>query len=392
MNRLLTLFRKMWLKYDIVFIAGRGASMIPLMIASHQMTSSDALDAFSKQYHVALFFSGIVLFGAQDIFLFKKGAQSRYYFHTILFNFLITTAVAYFMSIRGMIDFSLWMFVSFLFIRAYFIYYATLFRDSFVYTFSLVAALILSLGLIVMIGFNPIAMIPLVIITLWLGYINHAFTARTIKNSLRYYPFTLKFGGPYYANILLQQAFTQSLLFVYTYYASGDKYQTAIHIIYIFNLCQIPMSVVFRSVVAKIGNMPIARSDENTEARRSFMRSVIWKTILLSIAMYSIIYVLMEWIEKFLFGSVLIDDVNLRLFGIMVLLNSLLMVLSGVLTGVRRPIEQLLINVMANITILGGLHVLNMLGSRNDIVLAMIFGMMVQMLLRSWRISVHLKG
>lgn len=345
-HKMRSMVRRVFIGLDVVFMAGRFLSLLPLIIISKTSHDLDFVAAASKQFQIALFCSSLALYAAPQIYLVKTGVESRVFPYSMAISTAFVCAVFGVASFFEPKMFSVQALLYFTLFRSYYIYFATRFRNQAKLLLVMLSAALASLATLALSHSLALSSLPLLPVYYLLSRRNGLLRAKYALLGLRSY-FTLHIRNFFYfVNVLFSQVYTQLFLFAFAFFAGGTQYLLAVHAMYLYNIAFIFHQIVFRQTLSSISSAPRSPSILRAAQRQSEYLSVG-----LGGAAALIILSLYKYIENVLFGLPLLAFPDALFLGSMIILQSFNYSWAAVLTATRNPKTLLFINITGTMVI-----------------------------------------
>lgn len=366
-------------KLDLPFTLGRVFGLMPVLIMSRVITETDPLAEQVSNYQIALFLATLVLYGAPQVYLVKQGLEQRVFVYHLLISSVIVLLVLSVLAVMGCATGVMLPFAFLVFFRSYYLLYASYLkmakgRQS----LYLVGIALVTLSFFaVTLNFFMATLACAVLtagFTIYLGYAKLRYAVAAARAYFR----ILRANAGYFTTYLFQQTYTQIALAVYAFIESGTQYLLATHMVYIYSLCFIFHSMLFRFYLSKM-----SRQKDISVLRTSLKQSLKYSMIL-GIASTVTVILGYKWIEYLLFAKSFLTLPTAVMLGMMILLNAINGGWSPLFLALRRPYELTLISSGSTLIVILGILALHKLEIENPLIYAMLLGLAFQAIFRSF--------
>lgn len=365
-------------KLDIPFTLGRVFGLLPVMLLSHMTTDHQLLAKTISAYQIAMFLSTVVLYGAVQVYLVKKGIERRVFVFHMAYSSLILGLMLALLDHFFAPAYMLPPFVFLVFFRSYYLLFASYLKFEVIQSLALVAG-----GLVVLtvyastLSYFAAALVAL-LLTLWqiysLGYARkkYAFAAMYGYFSI------LRRNAGYFITFLLQQTYSQISLAAYALVAVGVEYLRATHVMYIFALAFVAHSILFRLSIATVGG------SRDSRELKHHLRSTLRISLVLGLISAVLVGFGFQLIETLLFGHVTMTPRVALLLAVMVLLNSVNVGWSALFIGIRRPYLLMRVMVISTAIVLLGVVLTALIPHSNIFYYSLVMALATQTVLSTW--------
>lgn len=365
-------------KLDLAFTLGRVFGLLPVMIMSRQIADATLLAERVSNYQVSMFLATLVLYGAPQVYLVKRGVERRVFVWHMAISSSVLAAGLCLLELLRWSNELIMPFIFLVFFRSYYLLFATYLkteRSSASYTLIAIALIALSVF-----GFTQsyvastaVCLVLIGAFTMWAGYSQIRYLGVAFRN----YFTLLRRNAGYFFTFLLQQTYTQITLAVYAVFASGSEYLLATHIVYIYAISFIFHGILFRYYTSKMSE------EGGVDTLRVTLRICIRSSLLLGGVLAGMVVLFHGFIEEILFSRRYLTFPTTMMLGAMILLNSVNFGWSALFLSARRPMLLSTVAAVSTAVVILGMGGAAAMGVANGLLYAMLAGLLVQAVLRS---------
>lgn len=374
-------------KLDVAFTLGRVFGLLPVLMMSRLIDDTNVLADSVSNYQVALFLATLVLYGGPQVYLIKHGVERRVFVYHMALSTLIMAGGLIAIEMLGWRSGLVMPFVFLVVFRSYYLLYASYLKSSSnPLSYALIGIALISLATFgLTLSYMAATLVCLVLtagLSIRLGY---ASTRHAIVAGRRYFT-VLRWNSGYFLTFLLQQTYTQITLAAYALFASGPEYLLATHLVYIYALSFIFHSILFRFYLSKMSGQ------KGTEETKKTLRQSLKISLLLGFVSAVIVLFFYETIELALFTNTFMTIEAAVVLAVMILLTATNVGWSALFMSVKRPFLLAAITGTSTAVVLIGMMAADSLSVTNGLQWAMLAGLSVQAILRTYFGILVVKG